>query len=63
MLVMFSVQMSEKMKKMEKESNVWKTRFENCNKALTDMLEEVQSQQVNIPFVLHVLHENNICLF
>ncbi|XP_055088241.1 alpha-taxilin isoform X1 [Periophthalmus magnuspinnatus] len=32
--------MSEKMKKMEKESNLWKTRFENCNKALTDMLEE-----------------------
>ncbi|XP_020797301.2 LOW QUALITY PROTEIN: alpha-taxilin [Boleophthalmus pectinirostris] len=32
--------MSEKMKKMEKESTLWKTRFENCNKALTDMLEE-----------------------
>ncbi|XP_057679329.1 beta-taxilin-like isoform X1 [Corythoichthys intestinalis] len=32
--------MSEKMKKLEKESNVWKQRFENCNKALTDLLEE-----------------------
>nr|XP_046229532.1 beta-taxilin isoform X2 [Scatophagus argus] len=32
--------MSEKMKKMEKESNLWKARFENCNKALTDMIEE-----------------------
>ncbi|XP_067427888.1 beta-taxilin isoform X2 [Thunnus thynnus] len=32
--------MSEKMKKLEKESNVWKTRFENCNKALNDMMEE-----------------------
>ncbi|XP_041814708.1 beta-taxilin isoform X1 [Chelmon rostratus] len=32
--------MSQKMKKMEKESNIWKTRFENCNKALTDMIEE-----------------------
>uniref|UniRef100_A0A672GKU3 Taxilin beta n=1 Tax=Salarias fasciatus TaxID=181472 RepID=A0A672GKU3_SALFA len=32
----------EKMKKVEKESNVWKTRFENCNKALTDMIEEVR---------------------
>ncbi|XP_041832474.1 alpha-taxilin isoform X1 [Melanotaenia boesemani] len=32
--------MSDKMKKVEKESNVWKTRFENCNKALTDMIEE-----------------------
>lgn len=33
--------MSDKMKKVEKESNLWKTRFENCNKALTDMIEEV----------------------
>lgn len=33
--------MTEKMKKMEKETNVWKSRFENCNKALTDMMEEV----------------------
>lgn len=33
--------MSEKMKKMDKESNLWKTRFENCNKALTTMIEEV----------------------
>ncbi|XP_060947940.1 beta-taxilin [Limanda limanda] len=32
--------MSEKMKTMEKESNVWKSRFENCNKALTDMIQE-----------------------
>ncbi|XP_023266845.1 beta-taxilin-like isoform X2 [Seriola lalandi dorsalis] len=32
--------MSAKMKKVEKESNLWKTRFENCNKALTDMIEE-----------------------
>ncbi|CAF94960.1 unnamed protein product, partial [Tetraodon nigroviridis] len=32
--------MTEKMKKMEKETNVWKSRFENCNKALTDMMEE-----------------------
>uniref|UniRef100_A0A3Q1HT08 Taxilin beta n=1 Tax=Acanthochromis polyacanthus TaxID=80966 RepID=A0A3Q1HT08_9TELE len=31
----------DKMKKMDKESNLWKTRFENCNKALTDMIEEV----------------------
>uniref|UniRef100_A0A3P8U088 Taxilin beta b n=1 Tax=Amphiprion percula TaxID=161767 RepID=A0A3P8U088_AMPPE len=31
----------DKMKKVEKESNLWKTRFENCNKALTDMIEEV----------------------
>lgn len=34
--------MSDKMKKMEKESGVWKSRFENCNKALTDMIQEVR---------------------
>uniref|UniRef100_A0A3Q3XBZ7 Taxilin beta b n=1 Tax=Mola mola TaxID=94237 RepID=A0A3Q3XBZ7_MOLML len=32
--------MTEKMKKMDKETNLWKTRFENCNKALSDMIEE-----------------------
>ncbi|KAM3842442.1 alpha-taxilin-like [Diretmus argenteus] len=32
--------MTNKMKKLEKESNVWKTRFESCNKALSDMIEE-----------------------
>ncbi|KAM6915083.1 beta-taxilin [Xenentodon cancila] len=32
--------MTEKMKTLEKESNLWKLRFENCNKALTDMIEE-----------------------
>ncbi|KAL3052053.1 hypothetical protein OYC64_004750 [Pagothenia borchgrevinki] len=32
--------MSDKMKKMDKESTLWKTRFENCNKALNDMISE-----------------------
>uniref|UniRef100_A0A087YGX3 Taxilin beta a n=1 Tax=Poecilia formosa TaxID=48698 RepID=A0A087YGX3_POEFO len=32
--------MTEKMKKVEKEANLWKTRFENCNKTLIDMIEE-----------------------
>ncbi|XP_070781839.1 alpha-taxilin [Enoplosus armatus] len=32
--------MSDKMKKMDKDSNMWKTRFENCNKALNDMIDE-----------------------
>uniref|UniRef100_A0A665VRY0 Taxilin beta a n=1 Tax=Echeneis naucrates TaxID=173247 RepID=A0A665VRY0_ECHNA len=36
--------MSAKMKKVEKESSLWRTRFENCNKALTDMLEEVRCE-------------------
>ncbi|KAM5163730.1 beta-taxilin [Mantella aurantiaca] len=32
--------MTKKMKKLEKDTNTWKTRFENCNKALLDMIEE-----------------------
>ncbi|KAI4882106.1 hypothetical protein NFI96_000105 [Prochilodus magdalenae] len=32
--------MTNKMKKLEKESNTWKIRFESCNKALTEMIEE-----------------------
>ncbi|MCI4395877.1 hypothetical protein PGIGA_G00197180 [Pangasianodon gigas] len=32
--------MTKKMKKLERESNVWKIRFESCSKALTDMIEE-----------------------
>ncbi|XP_051511788.1 beta-taxilin-like isoform X1 [Myxocyprinus asiaticus] len=32
--------MTKKMTKLEKESNTWKTRFESCNKALVDMIEE-----------------------
>ncbi|XP_063299370.1 beta-taxilin [Pelobates fuscus] len=32
--------MTKKMKKLEKETSTWKTRFENCNKALLDMIEE-----------------------
>ncbi|XP_059354404.1 beta-taxilin isoform X1 [Carassius carassius] len=32
--------MTKKMKKLEKESDIWKTRFESCNKALVEMIEE-----------------------
>ncbi|KAG1963572.1 beta-taxilin [Pimephales promelas] len=32
--------MTKKMKKLEKESSTWKTRFESCNKALVEMIEE-----------------------
>uniref|UniRef100_A0A8C1DHF6 Taxilin beta n=1 Tax=Cyprinus carpio carpio TaxID=630221 RepID=A0A8C1DHF6_CYPCA len=32
--------MTKKMKKLEKESNIWKTRFESCNKALVEMIDE-----------------------
>ncbi|XP_056336877.1 beta-taxilin isoform X2 [Danio aesculapii] len=32
--------MTKKMKKLEKESTTWKTRFESCNKALVEMIDE-----------------------
>ncbi|KAG9493565.1 hypothetical protein GDO78_001453 [Eleutherodactylus coqui] len=32
--------MTKKIRKLEKDTNTWKTRFENCNKALLDMIEE-----------------------
>ncbi|KAM9551823.1 beta-taxilin isoform 1-T1 [Salvelinus alpinus] len=32
--------MTKKMKKLDKESNVWKTRFESTNKDLSEMIEE-----------------------
>lgn len=31
------------MKKLEKDTATWKSRFENCNRALLDMIEEVSS--------------------
>ncbi|XP_041660450.1 beta-taxilin-like isoform X2 [Cheilinus undulatus] len=54
--------MSEKMKKMEKESNLWKTRFENCNKALTDMIEErtEKSKEYDL-FVLKIQKLERLC--
>ncbi|XDV41500.1 hypothetical protein PO909_010365, partial [Leuciscus waleckii] len=32
--------MTKKMKKLEKESSTWKNRFESCNKALVEMIDE-----------------------
>ncbi|XP_044025670.1 gamma-taxilin isoform X1 [Siniperca chuatsi] len=54
--------MSDKMKKMEKESNLWKTRFENCNKALTDMMEErtEKSKEYDL-FVLKIQKLEKLC--
>ncbi|XP_008287881.1 gamma-taxilin isoform X2 [Stegastes partitus] len=54
--------MSDKMKKMEKESNLWKTRFENCNKALTDMIEEraEKSREYDL-FVLKIQKLEKLC--
>ncbi|KAM7368285.1 hypothetical protein PAMP_014520 [Pampus punctatissimus] len=54
--------MSEKMKKLEKESNVWKTRFENCNKALTDMIEERTEKNKEYDlFVLKIQKLEKLC--
>ncbi|XP_037099881.1 gamma-taxilin isoform X1 [Syngnathus acus] len=49
--------MSEKMKKLEEESNVWKSRFENCNKALTDLLEERSEKGKDYEVFLATIHK------
>lgn len=36
------VQMAKKMKKLEKECQSWKTRFDGCNKNLIDMVADVR---------------------
>ncbi|TMS12728.1 Beta-taxilin [Larimichthys crocea] len=54
--------MSDKMKKMEKESNLWKTRFENCNKALNDMIEERNEKGKEYElFVLKIQKLEKLC--
>ncbi|XP_032399695.1 gamma-taxilin isoform X1 [Etheostoma spectabile] len=54
--------MSEKMKKMDKESNLWRTRFENCNKALTEMMEErtMKMKEYDV-FVLKIQKLERLC--
>ncbi|XP_037606391.1 beta-taxilin isoform X2 [Sebastes umbrosus] len=54
--------MSEKMKQMEKESGLWKTRFESCNKALTDMIEERcdKNKEYDV-FVLKITKLERLC--
>ncbi|KAM8847603.1 beta-taxilin isoform 2-T3 [Synchiropus picturatus] len=54
--------MSEKMKKLEKESNVWKTRFENCNKALNDVMQErtERGHEYDV-FVLKIQRLEKLC--
>ncbi|XP_056873163.1 beta-taxilin isoform X1 [Takifugu flavidus] len=55
-------QMTEKMKKMEKETNLWKSRFENCNKALTDMMEERTEKGKEFDlFVLKIQKLEKLC--
>ncbi|XP_027895532.1 beta-taxilin isoform X4 [Xiphophorus couchianus] len=54
--------MTEKMKKVEKEANLWKTRFENCNKTLIDMIEErtEKGREYNL-FVLKIQKLEKLC--
>ncbi|XP_054474537.1 alpha-taxilin [Anoplopoma fimbria] len=54
--------MSDKMKKMEKESSLWRTRFENCNKALNDMMEErtEKSKEYEV-FVIKIQKLERLC--
>ena len=40
--------MSKKMKKLEKESLSWKSRFDGCNKALVDMATDVRNNSLYI---------------
>ena len=47
--------MHKKMKKLEKESMSWKTRFDGCNKALIDMVADVRHIHV---YCFHLLYSN-----
>lgn len=37
------MQMAKKMKKLEKECQSWKSRFDGCNKSLIDMVADVRN--------------------
>lgn len=54
--------MSKKMKKLEKESHVWKTRFDGCNKALVDMVADkaVKEKEIEL-FTLKNQKLENLC--
>ncbi|NXD78306.1 TXLNB protein, partial [Halcyon senegalensis] len=54
--------MTKKMKKLEKDTATWKSRFENCNRALLDMIEEkaVRSKEYEC-FVLKIQRLENLC--
>ncbi|NXE88331.1 TXLNB protein, partial [Menura novaehollandiae] len=54
--------MTKKMKKLEKDTATWKSRFENCNKALLDMIEEkaMRSKEYEC-FVLKIQRLENLC--
>ncbi|XP_041418773.1 beta-taxilin isoform X3 [Xenopus laevis] len=54
--------MTKKMKKLEKDTSTWKTRFENCNKALLDMIEEKSMRAKEYDcFVLKIQRLEKLC--
>ncbi|XP_059898527.1 alpha-taxilin isoform X1 [Gadus macrocephalus] len=54
--------MTKKMKKLEKESDVWKERFESCNKALADMVTERADKGKEFElFVLKISKLETLC--
>ncbi|KAI1897532.1 hypothetical protein AGOR_G00084240 [Albula goreensis] len=54
--------MSKKMKKMDKESNTWKTRFESCSKALMDMVDDRSAKDKEFElFTLKVHKLEKLC--
>ncbi|XP_054849429.1 beta-taxilin [Eublepharis macularius] len=54
--------MTKKMKKLEKDTATWKARFENCNKALLDMIEEKSMRAKEYEcFVAKIQRLENLC--
>ncbi|XP_053145594.1 beta-taxilin isoform X2 [Hemicordylus capensis] len=54
--------MTKKMKKLEKDTATWKSRFENCNKALLDMIEEKAMRAKEYEcFVVKIQRLENLC--
>ncbi|XP_036437124.1 beta-taxilin isoform X2 [Colossoma macropomum] len=54
--------MTKKMKKLEKESNTWKIRFESCSKALTEMIEERSEKGKELElFTLKIAKLETLC--
>ncbi|NXT01984.1 TXLNB protein, partial [Jacana jacana] len=54
--------MTKKMKKLEKDTATWKSRFENCNRTLLDMIEEkaLRSKEYEC-FALKIQRLENLC--
>ncbi|XP_052025857.1 beta-taxilin [Apodemus sylvaticus] len=53
---------TKKMKRLEKDTATWKARFENCNKALLDMIEEkaLRAKEYEC-FVMKIQRLENLC--